>query len=80
MLSRAHSALSRGACCRAGSSSSAPAAKCAATPSLQSLQSLIPKHAVSTEMVGNKELRSPQAPGEWVCSPVGRPSDRHLKL
>lgn len=44
----------------------APAAKGAAAPSLQGLQSLIPKHAVSTEMVGNKELRSPQAPEEVV--------------
>lgn len=37
---------------------------CCCIPSVQSLQSLIPKHAVSTLMVGKKEAKSPQAPEE----------------
>lgn len=35
---------------------------CCCIPSVQSLQSLIPKHAVSTLMVAKEEAKSPQAP------------------
>lgn len=51
---------------------------------VHSLHSLIPKHAVSTLMVGSKKSKSPQAPAKSYFNGFrylwGRTSGRHLKL